>query len=218
MKGLLLADIFFRDYNEDSLWGWNHWLKKTVLRAQCWPQGETFEACKAQTDSPALHVLSNSEHLRQSMHALSYFFSKGDRILFLERPSSRWVVIFRALSKHDPLWMTTLEENMKKLQRNIKWPKNNQEQRHQLCLNHMDTSAFNGKVISYLEPKISHLSNLYTIPSSSIVYYLLYCYCNGIEWHWCPKWLLPLNVALTDIGAVLMTATPLQTRPCAYKL
>lgn len=146
------------------------------------------------------------------------FFPKGDSILFLERPSSRWVVIFRALSKHDPLWMTTLEENMKKLQRNIKWPKNNQEQRHQLCLNHMDTSAFNGKVISYLEPKISHLSNLYTIPSSSIVYYLLYCYCNGIEWHWCPKWLLPLNVALTDIGAVLMTATPLQTRPCAYKL
>lgn len=105
MKGLLLADIFFRDYNEDSLWGWNHWLKKTVLRAQCWPQGETFEACKAQTDSPALHVLSNSEHLRQSMHALSYFFSKGDSILSLERPSSRWVVIFRALSKHDPLWM-----------------------------------------------------------------------------------------------------------------
>lgn len=38
--------------------------------------GETFEACKAQTDSPALHVLSNSEHLRQSMHALSYFFQK----------------------------------------------------------------------------------------------------------------------------------------------
>lgn len=33
------------------------------------------------------------------------FFSKGDSILSLERPSSRWVVIFRALSKHDPLWM-----------------------------------------------------------------------------------------------------------------
>lgn len=41
-----------------------------------------------------------------------------------------------------------------------------------------------GKVISKpFEPKTSHLSNLYTIPPLSIVYYLLYCYRNGIEWH-----------------------------------
>lgn len=87
MKGLLLADIFSGttmktvrgDETTDS--------KKTVFSAQCWPQGETFKACKVQMDSPALHVLSNSERLQQRTRASSYF-SKGDSIFFLERPSS----------------------------------------------------------------------------------------------------------------------------------
>lgn len=42
-----------------------------------------------------------------------------------------------ALSKtnHGPLRIINRVDNMKKLKRNIKWPKNNLEQRHQLCLN-----------------------------------------------------------------------------------
>lgn len=159
---------FFRDYNEDSPWGWNHWLKKTVFSAQCWPQGETFKACKAQMDSPALHVLSDSEHLQQRTCAPSYF-SKGDSIFFLERPSSFWFVFFLGVSpkqqqkKHEPLWMIALEENMKKLKRNLKWPRNNQEQRRQFCVNYTDIPTFNGKVISYLLSQRSVISPTCTL-------------------------------------------------------
>lgn len=86
MKGLLLADIFSGttmktvrgDETTDS--------KKTVFSAQCWPQGETFKACKAQMDSPALHKLSNSKRLQQRTRALSYF-SKGDSIFPWKDPA-----------------------------------------------------------------------------------------------------------------------------------
>lgn len=110
-NGLLLADIFFRDDMKTSLWGWNHWLKKTFFCTQCWPRGET-EACKAQTDSPAPHVWMNSKHLRQSMHALSYF-SKRWRHSFLGKTKLSSSCNCTALSLHDP-WMITLEEDMKK--------------------------------------------------------------------------------------------------------
>lgn len=87
MKGLLLADIFSGTTMKTVCGNETTDSKKTVFYAQCWPQGETFEACKVQMDSPALHVPSNSERLRQSTRAASYF-SEGDSIFFLERPSS----------------------------------------------------------------------------------------------------------------------------------
>lgn len=116
MKGLLLADFFFffRDYNEDSPWGWNHWLKKTVIHAQCWPQGETFEACKVQMDSLALHVLSNSWAFETKYVCLvlfskrwQYFSFHGKTQVLLD------LYFFRALSKKNKknmnlFWMTTL--------------------------------------------------------------------------------------------------------------
>lgn len=46
MKGLLLADIFFRDYNEDSLWGQTTDSKRQVSCAQCWPQARILELAK----------------------------------------------------------------------------------------------------------------------------------------------------------------------------
>lgn len=82
--------------------------KKTVFHAQCWPQGETFEACKVQMDSLELHVPSNSERLRQSTCASSYF-SKGDSIFFFswKDPALLDLYFLGALprQKNEPLWM-----------------------------------------------------------------------------------------------------------------
>lgn len=115
MKGLLLAGIFFF---RDLQWRQSVEMKpltqkKTVFHAQCWPQGETFEACKVQMDSLELHVPSNSEHLRQSTCASSYF-SKGDSTFFLERPSSPWFVIIRGSpkKKNELLWMISPKEKI----------------------------------------------------------------------------------------------------------
>lgn len=213
MKGLLLADIFFRDYNEDGLWGWNHWLKKTVFHAQCWPQGKTFKACKAQMDLPALHVPSDSEHLRQSMYALSYF-SQTVTVFMSGKDQALLDLSFLGLSQNmDIIWWQSLKKIWKSWRGTLNGRRTIKSK--DITLNYIDTSTFNGKVICYLEPKINHLSSLYTIPSLSIVYYLLYCYCNGIEWHWWPKSLLSLNVALTEIESVFMAAIPWQ---CAYTL
>lgn len=147
------------------------------------------------------------------MWALPHF-SKSD-YFFLGKALLDFVSFIGLIpEKHEPLWMITLNDNRKKLNWN---QKNNQAQLSLNCI-HLD-GCIHVQWKSYLlpfEPKISHLSNLYTIPPLSIVYYLLCCYRNGIEWHCCPKWLLSLNVASTGTRALLMTTIPLQTRPCAF--
>lgn len=74
--------FFFRDYNEDSPWGWDHWLKKKDMPVlatgrECW------SLQKYGLDSLAQRVSSNSEHLRQSVFALSYF-SKGESVFLFD--------------------------------------------------------------------------------------------------------------------------------------
>lgn len=81
----------------------NHWLKKTK-HAQCWPQGETFEACRVQMDSLAQHVLSNFERLRQVLVLCLIIFLSKDDSIFLERLSSPWFVLFGAPPSNRPLW------------------------------------------------------------------------------------------------------------------
>lgn len=103
--------FFFRDYNEDSPWGWNHWLKKTVFRARCWPQGETFEACKVQLDSLALHVLSNSWAFETKYVCFVAFFKRWRQFFFcLGRP------IFLGLS---PKPWTSLDDHLKRKHKGV---------------------------------------------------------------------------------------------------
>lgn len=122
MKGLLLADISFRDDNEDSLWGWNHWLKKTGFLCPVLAAGADFKACKAQTDTPAASVLSNYERVSQSMCALSALL-EDDCVLFPER--SHGFVIFQGLFLEECASLTQ-KENMKTrdLKRNTARPGN----------------------------------------------------------------------------------------------
>lgn len=94
MNGLLPADIFFRDDNEDSLWGRNHWLQKTGFRRPALATGAHFQARNAQRDSPAPSTLSNCQRVSQSMCALSPL-PEDESVPFPER--SHGFGIFRGL-------------------------------------------------------------------------------------------------------------------------
>ena len=165
---------------------------------------------------------------RQSLRAFVLFFQKGDSIsffffsffffVFLGKTQLALICIFRALS---PKKHKTKNANLfgwkawkrKIWRRRKKEPKVAEEQSGAKAPTPFE---FCSNLLPF-EPKISHLSNLYTIPPLSIVYYLLCCYCNGIEWHWCPRWLLFSKCSIyRHNGAVLMI--PLQTRPCAHIL
>lgn len=104
---------------------------------------------------------------------LFYFFCPKDDSIFLERQSSPWFVLFGAPPSNQPLWRTSLQERRKKLKRNLKWLKDNQELTNFEFYTDMGDrkSAFKEKRkekkksnLKPFEPKISHLSNLYTIP------------------------------------------------------
>lgn len=60
------------------------------------------------------------------------FFCPKDDSIFLERLSSPWFVLFGAPPSNRPLWRNSLQERRKKLKRNLKWLKDNQELRHQV--------------------------------------------------------------------------------------
>lgn len=60
------------------------------------------------------------------------FFCPKDDSIFLERLSSPWFVLFGAPPSNQPLWRNSLQERRKKLKRNLKWLKDNQELRHQV--------------------------------------------------------------------------------------
>lgn len=109
----------------------NHWLKKTK-HAQCWPQGETFEACRVQMDSLAQHVLSNFERLRQVLVlCLIIFLSKRWQYFSGKTKLSLICAIWGSPIKPTAL-EEFLQERRKKLKRNLKWLKDNQELRHQV--------------------------------------------------------------------------------------
>lgn len=168
-----------------------------------------FEACKVQMDSLAQHVPSKSEHFETKPARFCPLFSKGDSIslfwVFLGKTQLALICIFRALSLSEK----TREQNKNKTQTSLdekpEREKYVDDEKRKPKVAEEQSGAKTPTLFEFcsnllpFEPKISHLSNLYTIPPLSIVYYLLCCFIvmvlSGID---VPGDYFSLNVAFTD--------------------